>query len=81
MPKIVEPTDATIRIAITGVFGSDLWPYRGLQPIEGSTPMGHGYCGIVEEVGSAVKSVALALNDLLGWADYDTVRQDAYGVT
>ena len=56
-PKIVEPTDAIIRIAATCVCGSDLWPYRGLQPINGPTPMGHEYCGIVEEVGSAVRSV------------------------
>ncbi|MFZ1883193.1 MAG: zinc-dependent alcohol dehydrogenase family protein [Rhodoplanes sp.] len=56
-PKIVEPTDAIIRIAVTCVCGSDLWPYRGLQPIEGPTPMGHEYCGVVEEVGSAVKSI------------------------
>ena len=41
----------------TCVCGSDLWPYRGLQPIKGPTPMGHEYCGIVEEVGSAVRSV------------------------
>jgi threonine dehydrogenase-like Zn-dependent dehydrogenase len=34
-PKIVEPTDAVIRIAVTCVCGSDLWPYRGLQPIDG----------------------------------------------
>ena len=33
-PKIDEPTDAVIRIAATCVCGSDLWPYRGLQPIE-----------------------------------------------
>lgn len=56
-PKIVAPTDAIIRIAVTCVCGSDLWPYRGLQPIEGPTPMGHEYCGVVEEVGSAVKSI------------------------
>jgi threonine dehydrogenase-like Zn-dependent dehydrogenase len=56
-PKIVEPTDAVIRIAVTCVCGSDLWPYRGLQPIDGPTPMGHEYCGIVEEVGSAVTSI------------------------
>src|SRR5438105_1141097 len=56
-PKIVEPTDAIIRISLTCVCGSDLWPYRGLQPINGPTPMGHEYCGTVEEVGSAVKSV------------------------
>jgi threonine dehydrogenase-like Zn-dependent dehydrogenase len=56
-PKIVEPTDAVIRISLTCVCGSDLWPYRGLQPIDGPTPMGHEYCGIVEEVGAAVRSV------------------------
>jgi threonine dehydrogenase-like Zn-dependent dehydrogenase len=56
-PKIIEPTDAIIRLPATCVCGSDLWPYRGLQPIDGPTPMGHEYCGFVEEVGSAVKSV------------------------
>ncbi len=56
-PKIIKPTDAIIRIAATCVCGSDLWPYRGLQPINEPTPMGHEYCGIVEEVGSAVRSV------------------------
>jgi threonine dehydrogenase-like Zn-dependent dehydrogenase len=56
-PKIIHSTDAIIRIAAPCVCGSDLWPYRGLQPIDGPTPMGHEYCGIVEEVGSAVKSI------------------------
>src|SRR5436190_1844096 len=56
-PKIIEPTDAVIRLPATCVCGSDLWPYRGLQPIKGPTPMGHEYCGFVEEIGSAVKSV------------------------
>jgi len=57
MPKVMEPTDAVLRIAATCVCGSDLWPYRGLQPINGPTPMGHEYCGFVEEVGRAVKSL------------------------
>jgi threonine dehydrogenase-like Zn-dependent dehydrogenase len=56
-PKIVEPTDAVIRIAATCVCGSDLWPYRGLQAVAKPTPFGHEYCGIVEETGRAVKSV------------------------
>jgi len=30
-------------------------PYRGIQPTAQPTPMGHEYCGIVEEVGRAVK--------------------------
>jgi threonine dehydrogenase-like Zn-dependent dehydrogenase len=56
-PRIEKPTDAIIRISATCVCGSDLWPYRGIQKIDQPTPMGHEYCGIVEEVGSAVKTV------------------------
>src|SRR5438128_884302 len=56
-PKISKPTDAIIRMAATCICGSDLWPYRGLQPIAGPTPFGHEYCGIVEEVGSAVTKI------------------------
>src|SRR5204862_2512443 len=56
-PKIMKPTDAIIRISATCVCGSDLWPYRGIQPIAQPTPMGHEYCGIVEEVGSEVTSI------------------------
>jgi len=56
-PKIEKPTDAIIRLAVTCVCGSDLWPYRGIQAVEAPTPMGHEYCGYVEEAGPAVKSV------------------------
>jgi threonine dehydrogenase-like Zn-dependent dehydrogenase len=56
-PRIQHPTDAIVRLAVTSVCGSDLWPYRGLQPFDGPAPMGHEYCGAVEEVGSAVNSV------------------------
>src|SRR5690242_13363537 len=54
LPTIIEPTDAILRLSASCVCGSDLWPYRGIQAIDGPTPMGHEYCGIVEEVGSAV---------------------------
>ena len=57
VPKINKPTDAVVRISAACVCGSDLWPYRGIQPTAQPTPMGHEYCGIVEEVGSAVKSI------------------------
>ena len=56
-PRIIKPTDAVIRIAATCVCGSDLWPYRGISPVTEPTPMGHEYCGIVEEVGGAVTLV------------------------
>jgi len=56
-PRITKPTDAIISMSATCVCGSDLWPYRGANPITQPTPMGHEYCGIVEEVGSAVSRV------------------------
>jgi len=56
-PKIVHSTDAIIRISATCVCGSDLWPYRGAQPVTEPSPMGHEYCGVVEEVGREVKSI------------------------
>src|SRR5204862_3656820 len=56
-PTIVKATDAVIRVAAACVCGSDLWPYRGIQPIAQPTPMGHEYCGIVEEVGRDVKNI------------------------
>ncbi|HEU5367690.1 MAG TPA: zinc-dependent alcohol dehydrogenase family protein [Ktedonobacterales bacterium] len=56
-PTIFEPTDAIIRISAACVCGSDLWPYRGIEPVTQPRPMGHEYCGIVEEVGSAVKHI------------------------
>lgn len=56
-PTIEQPTDVILRMSATCVCGSDLWPYRGIQGINGPMPMGHEYCGIVEEMGSAVTSV------------------------
>ena len=56
-PTIVEPTDAILRLSASCVCGSDLWPYRGIQSLTGPTPMGHEYCGVVAEVGNAVRSV------------------------
>lgn len=56
-PKIEQPTDAIIRLAATCVCGSDLWPYRGIEPVGRPAPMGHEYVGVVEEVGSDVETI------------------------
>lgn len=56
-PKIIHPTDAIIRLTATCICGSDLWPYRGVNEITAPLNMGHEYCGVVLEVGSAVKHV------------------------
>lgn len=56
-PKILHPTDAIIRLSASCICGSDLWPFRGLNDIKAPMAMGHEYCGVVEEVGSAVTTV------------------------
>jgi threonine dehydrogenase-like Zn-dependent dehydrogenase len=56
-PRILTPTDAIIRLSATCICGSDLWPYRGLEAVDGPAPMGHEYAGIVQEVGSQVRNI------------------------
>src|ERR1700761_1810725 len=56
-PKIEQPTDAIIRVTASCVCGSDLWPYRGVEPVGGPVPMGHEYVGIVQETGPAVRNL------------------------
>jgi len=57
VPVIVAPTDAIVRLAATCVCGSDLWSYRGINTVTEPAPMGHEYCGVVEAVGGAVRSI------------------------
>ena len=56
-PRIVEPTDAIIRVSDACVCGSDLWPYRGVEEYRWPGPMGHEYAGIVDEVGARVQTI------------------------
>ena len=56
-PTLIRPTDAIIRMRVTCVCGSDLWDYRGINPITQPKPMGHEYCGIGGEVGREVTSI------------------------
>ena len=57
-PVILEPTDAIIRLSASCICGSDLWPYRGAEPLFVTPqPMGHEYVGVVTEIGADVKNV------------------------
>jgi threonine dehydrogenase-like Zn-dependent dehydrogenase len=56
LPVLVEPTDAIIRISASCICGSDLWPYRGAEPVD-HQPMGHEYVGVVSEIGSEVINI------------------------
>ncbi|MFI2294902.1 zinc-dependent alcohol dehydrogenase family protein [Isoptericola sp. NPDC019571] len=55
-PRIIEPTDAIIRVTATCICGSDLWPYRGVEDVHDAV-MGHEYVGVVEEIGADVKTI------------------------
>lgn len=52
--RIFEPTDAVIRVSRACICGSDLWPYKDLEPTAGGRAMGHEAIGIVDAVGSQV---------------------------
>jgi len=56
-PRMIEPTDAIIRVSAACVCGSDLWPYRGVETMQWPAPMGHEYAGIVEDVGTDVQTI------------------------
>ena len=57
-PKIIEPTDAIIRVTSSAICGSDLHLYEVLVPfMDKGDVIGHEPMGIVEEVGSAVTNL------------------------
>jgi threonine dehydrogenase-like Zn-dependent dehydrogenase len=54
-PRILEPTDAVVRITSTAICGSDLHLYELFGPfIDRGDILGHEAMGVVEEVGAAV---------------------------
>src|SRR3954466_1989295 len=55
--NLVDPTDALIRITRACICGSDLWPYKNMEPTDGGRPMGHEAIGVVEEIGDEVRTV------------------------
>src|SRR5437588_8008829 len=56
-PAIREGTDAILRVTRACICGSDLWPYKTLQPSDGARVMGHEAIGVVEDIGGDVRSV------------------------
>ncbi len=56
-PRIDGPTDALVRVVASCICGSDLWPYRGENKIRPGSRIGHEFVGIVEEVGTEVRTV------------------------
>ncbi len=57
-PVLTAATDAIVKVVAGCVCGSDLWPYRGENRIDPGSTIGHECVGVVEEVGSEVRSFA-----------------------
>lgn len=55
--RILRPTDAVVVITQACICGSDLWPYKNMKASETGRRMGHEFIGVVEEVGSEVRTV------------------------
>ncbi|MDA8284408.1 MAG: alcohol dehydrogenase catalytic domain-containing protein [Actinomycetota bacterium] len=54
-PRIVEPTDALVRVVTACICGSDLWPYRSMPASEKGERIGHEFLGVVEDLGADVE--------------------------
>src|SRR5437868_1880362 len=56
-PRLVEPTDAVVRVTSAAICGSDLWPYKSMEPSETGRRMGHEFIGVVEAAGEDVRTL------------------------
>ena len=55
--RVIEPTDALVTVTRACICGSDLWPYKSMEPSETGRVMGHEAVGVVEAVGADVRTV------------------------
>ena len=55
--RVIEHTDAVIRIKRACICGSDLWPYNLMKRGDKPKPMGHESIGVVEEIGRDVHTI------------------------
>ena len=61
--RIIEPTDAVVTVTRACICGSDLWPYKAMEPSSTGRVMGHEAIGIVDAVGADVRT--LKVGDLV----------------
>jgi threonine dehydrogenase-like Zn-dependent dehydrogenase len=55
--RLIEPTDALVRVTRAAICGSDLWPYKSMPHDDAGRRMGHEFIGVVDAVGSDVVTV------------------------
>jgi threonine dehydrogenase-like Zn-dependent dehydrogenase len=56
-PRVIKPTDALVVVTRACICGSDLWPYKTMEPSNAGNRMGHEFIGVVEAVGADVRTV------------------------
>jgi threonine dehydrogenase-like Zn-dependent dehydrogenase len=56
-PGLVEPTDAVVHVTRAAICGSDLWPYKSMEPDANGRRMGHEFIGVVDAAGSDVRTM------------------------
>jgi threonine dehydrogenase-like Zn-dependent dehydrogenase len=55
--RLVEPTDALVRVTRAAICGGDIWPYNQMPPSEAGQRMGHEFIGVVAAIGAEVRTV------------------------
>jgi threonine dehydrogenase-like Zn-dependent dehydrogenase len=55
--RIIEPTDALVAVNRACICGSDLWPYKTMEPSDSGRRMGHEAIGVVEAAGADVRTI------------------------
>jgi threonine dehydrogenase-like Zn-dependent dehydrogenase len=55
--RLIEPTDALVKVTRACICGSDLWPYNAMEHDETGRGMGHEAIGVVEAVGADVRTM------------------------
>ena len=55
--RLIDPTDALVRVTRAAICGSDLWPYKSMPHDDAGRRMGHEFIGVVEAVGADVETV------------------------
>jgi threonine dehydrogenase-like Zn-dependent dehydrogenase len=55
--RVIESTDAVVTVTRACICGSDLWPYKAMEPSETGIIMGHEAIGVVEDVGADVRNL------------------------
>src|SRR5439155_26654239 len=69
--RVINQTDALVRVTRACICGSDLWPYKAMEPSENGVVMGHEAIGVAEDVGKDVRKVKRVDFDIMpfAWSD------------